>query len=67
MRHWRMRRASSGVSTRNRDEVLEQLDMPAGKGVSGLESDGGDRFYCGGNNAGTVRAVQRPKLEAVAA
>ena len=29
-------------------EVLERLDMPAGTGVSGLESDGGDRFFCGG-------------------
>ncbi len=28
-------------------ETLEQLDMPAGVGVSGLESDGADRFYCG--------------------
>jgi len=48
-------------------EVLEQLDMPPGKGVSGLESDGGDRFYCGGNNAGTVRAVRRPKRQAAMA
>src|SRR6185312_6722719 len=29
-------------------EVLEQLTMPKGVGVSGLESDGGDRFFCGG-------------------
>src|SRR5215468_4753156 len=28
-------------------EVLEQLDMPPGIGVSGVESDGKDRFYCG--------------------
>jgi glutamine cyclotransferase len=44
-------------------EVLEQLEMPEGTGVSGLESDGdgGDRFYCGGGNSGTVRAVRRPK------
>ena len=40
--------------------VLEQLAMPAGAGVSGLESDGGDRFYCGGGGSGTVRAVRRP-------
>ena len=26
-------------------EVLEQLEMPPGVGVSGLESDGGDRFF----------------------
>jgi len=42
-------------------EVLEQLDMPAGMGVSGLESDGGDRFFCGGGNCGKVRAVRRPR------
>jgi len=42
-------------------EVLESLDMPPGVNVSGLESDGGDRFYCGGAGSGTVRAVRRPK------
>jgi len=42
-------------------EVLLRLDMPAGTGVSGLESDGGDRLFCGGGNAGTVRAVRRPR------
>ena len=42
-------------------EVLEQLEMPAGVGVSGLESDGGDRFFCGGGQSGKVRAVRRPK------
>ena len=41
-------------------EVLETLAMPSGVGVSGLESDGGDRFYCGGGNSGKVRAVRRP-------
>ena len=41
-------------------KVLEQLDMPAGTMVSGLESDGGDRFYCGGGDRGKVRAVRRP-------
>jgi glutamine cyclotransferase len=41
-------------------EVLERLEMPAGVGVSGLESDGADRFYCGGGRSGTVRAVRRP-------
>jgi len=41
-------------------EVLEQIDMPAGVGVSGLESDGHDRFYCGGGNSGKLRAVRRP-------
>jgi glutamine cyclotransferase len=41
-------------------EVLEQLDLPAGIGVSGLESDGGDRLFCGGGKSGKVRAVRRP-------
>jgi glutamine cyclotransferase len=41
-------------------EVLEKLDMPPGVGVSGLESDGGDRFFCGGGNSGKVRAMRRP-------
>lgn len=40
--------------------VLEKLDMPAGVMVSGLESDGGDRFFCGGGKSGKVRAVRRP-------
>jgi glutamine cyclotransferase len=42
-------------------EVLERLEMPPGAFVSGLESDGGDRFYCGGGKSGTVRAVRRPR------
>jgi streptogramin lyase len=42
-------------------EVLECVEMPAGVGVSGLESDGGDRFFCGGGNSGKVRAIRRPK------
>ena len=41
--------------------VLESLEMPAGVGVSGLESDGGDQFFCGGGNSGKVRAVRRPR------
>ncbi len=40
-------------------EVLESLAMPAGVGVSGLESDGDDRFFCGGGNSGKVRTVRR--------
>jgi glutamine cyclotransferase len=42
-------------------EVLERIDMPPGVGVSGLESDGGDRFFCGGGKTGKVRAVRRPR------
>ena len=42
-------------------EVLERLEMPSGAHVSGLESDGGDRFFCGGGDTGKVRAVRRPR------
>ncbi|MGO9360639.1 MAG: PQQ-binding-like beta-propeller repeat protein [Xanthobacteraceae bacterium] len=42
-------------------EVLEKLDMPPGIGISGLESDGGDQFFCGGGSSGKVRAVRRPR------
>jgi len=42
-------------------EVLEQLDLPPGVNVSGLESDGRDRFFCGGGGTGKVRSVRRPK------
>jgi glutamine cyclotransferase len=42
-------------------KVLEKLDMPPGTGVSGLESDGANRFFAGGGNSGKVRAVRRPK------
>jgi glutamine cyclotransferase len=42
-------------------EVLERLEMPIGVGVSGLESDGGDQFFCGGGDSGKVRVVRRPR------
>jgi glutamine cyclotransferase len=42
-------------------DVLESLDMPDGVHVSGLESDGSDRFFCGGGKTGKVRAVRRPR------
>jgi glutamine cyclotransferase len=42
-------------------KVLEALQMPVGTGVSGLESDGGARFFCGGGRSAKVRAVRRPK------
>jgi glutamine cyclotransferase len=41
--------------------VLERLEMPRGIGISGLESDGAELFYCGGGASGKVRAVRRPK------
>jgi hypothetical protein len=40
-------------------EVLEQLDMPPGLIVSGLESNGSDTLFCGGGNSGKLRAVRR--------
>jgi glutamine cyclotransferase len=46
-------------------EVLESLEMPAGAGVSGLESDGRDQFFCGGGRTGKVRVVRRPKRATV--
>lgn len=46
------------VDTRT-GEVLEELQMPQGVTVSGLESDGRDRFFCGGGRSGKIRAVRR--------
>ena len=42
-------------------DVLEAVEMPPGMVVSGLESDGADRFFCGGGGSGKIRAVRRPK------
>jgi glutamine cyclotransferase len=42
-------------------EVLERLEMPPGVAVSGLESNGGDQFFCGGGSSGKVRAMRRPR------
>ena len=44
--------------------VLDRLAMPAGTGISGLESDGADLFYCGGGGSGKVRVVRRPGVPA---
>lgn len=44
--------------------VLDRLEMPHGTGVSGLESDGADLFYCGGGPSGKIRAVRRTKATA---
>jgi glutamine cyclotransferase len=45
-------------------EVQEQLDMPSGVYVSGLESDGADQFFCGGGASRKVRAIRRPRKAA---
>jgi glutamine cyclotransferase len=42
-------------------EVLDIVEMPPGVGVSGLESDGADEFFCGGGSSGKLRAVRRPR------
>ena len=42
-------------------EVLEILTMPKGMGISGLESDGANRFFCGGGPSGKLRAVRKPQ------
>jgi glutamine cyclotransferase len=47
-------------------QILERIEMPAGVAVSGLESDGGDQFFCGGGSSGKVRAVRRPKRASAA-
>ena len=44
-------------------KVLERIEMPPGSGVSGLESDGNEQFFCGGGSSGTVRVVRRPKRQ----
>jgi glutamine cyclotransferase len=41
-------------------EVLERLELPHGSAISGLESDGGNQFFCGGGRSGKVRVVRRP-------
>jgi glutamine cyclotransferase len=48
-------------------EVLERLELPADVRISGLESDGGDRLFCGGGPSGKVRVVRRPRRGAAAA
>lgn len=45
-------------------EVLESIEMPRGIGISGLESNGQDQFFCGGGKSGKIRAVRRPRREA---
>jgi glutamine cyclotransferase len=47
-------------------KVLETIEMPHGVYVSGLESDGSDRFFCGGGKSGKVRIVRRPRRSSAA-
>jgi glutamine cyclotransferase len=48
-------------------QVLESLAMPEGAGISGLESDGADQFFCGGGGSGKIRVVRRPKQDRASA
>ena len=48
------------VDPRN-GEALESLALPSGMGLSGVESDGADQFFCGGGPSGTIRVVRKPK------
>lgn len=41
--------------------VRERLTMPEGDLITGLESDGGDLFFCGGGASGKIRVVRRPR------
>ncbi|HYQ40566.1 MAG TPA: glutamine cyclotransferase [Polyangiaceae bacterium] len=45
---------------RKTSEVLEQLELPPGITVSGLEADGKGLFFCGGGKSGKLRVVKRP-------
>ena len=42
-------------------QVLKTLEMPPGLGVSGLESDGAGKLFCGGGPSGKLRAIRRPQ------
>jgi streptogramin lyase len=42
-------------------EVVTRLAMPRGVPVSGLESDGRDRLFCGAAATGKLRVVRRPR------
>ncbi|WP_134681567.1 glutamine cyclotransferase [Paracoccus ravus] len=39
--------------------VIDTIELPEGIGVSGLESDGAERFFCGGGPSGKLRVVRR--------
>jgi hypothetical protein len=35
--------------------------MPPGVGVSGLDSDGDERFFCGGGSNGKITVIKRER------
>jgi glutamine cyclotransferase len=45
---------------RKNGQVIEQLELPRGMVVSGLEADAQGRFFCGGGKSGKIRVVKRP-------
>ena len=63
---WESGRSDLRRIDRRTGEVLEAIEMPPGMVVSGLESDGGNLFFCGGGTSGKVRAVRRPKRSSAA-
>lgn len=44
--------------------VEESVELPPGVAVTGLDSNGSDRFYCGGGTSGKLREVRRPARRA---
>jgi hypothetical protein len=42
-------------------EVMQTLDMPRGAVVSGRESDGAERFFCGNARGARMRVLRRPR------
>ena len=42
-------------------DVLESLRMPPGVGVSGLDSDGDERLFCGGGSNGKITVIKRER------
>ena len=42
-------------------ELQETLTVPEDARISGVESDGGERLFCGDPRKGTVRVVRRPR------
>ena len=62
---WHATREDGGSDLRRIDpdtgDVLEKIDMPPGADVTGLEADGGDRFFAGGGPTGKLSAVRRPR------
>ena len=57
----RRRERTAARRSANRRGAGEARHAAPERCVSGLESDGGDQFFCGGGSSGKVRAVRRPR------